>query len=172
MLKIKYFGMILLLVIAVVCVSCGNKNKGSSSADHATEQTKENGKDFHKEDVETFEIDNPICALKYPLRWKDCVKTEMEILSDGCSVTFRAVLEDKDISLFSFILRDASDEGYLLGVLKTKDGDKKVYLMDLFEKGEVDTLSEEAKSVYDEMCYDVNIVISKLVYDSNMTLVG
>ena len=171
MLKIKYLGIILLIAIAVVCVSCGNKNKGSSLAG-STGQTKGDGKDFMKEDVETFNIDNPICTLKYPLRWKDCVQTEVKTFSDGCSVTFRAVLDGKNIDLFSFIMRDMSEDGNLLGILKTKDGEKNVYLMDIFNEEEVGVLSEEAAAVYDEMLYDVNVVISKLVYDSNMTLVG
>ena len=168
MLKIKYFGIILLIALAVVCVSCGSKNKGSGSAG----QTKGDGNDFMKEDAETFNIDNPICALKYPSRWKDCVQTEVKTFSDGCSVTFQAVLDGKNIDLFCFIMRDMSEDGNLLGILKTKNGEINIYLMDLFDEEEVALLSEESAAIYDEMLYDFNIVISKLVYDNNMTLVG
>lgn len=167
MLKMKFLWIILLITLAGVCVSCGNKNKGNTS-----NPTKDNGQDFYKEDIETFEIDNPICVLKYSLRWQAFVRTEVKTLSDGCSVTFHAMLEGKSIFLFSFIFCDVSEDGYLLGILQTKSGEKNVYLVDYFDAEQVAALSEEAATQYDEMCHDINVIISKLIYDNHMILVG
>ena len=51
-------------------------------------------------------------------------------------------------------------------------GEKKVYLIELFDQEKAAVLSQDAAVQYNSMSHDVNVIISKLVYDQNMTIAG
>ncbi len=154
--KIKWFPLLLSMMLLFCLTACGNNDENI---------------EFYKTDVTTYEIDNYLCPLQYAEQWKDFTAVEVTEYADACEVNFTAVLEEKNISLFSFMLCDQSDEGDLLGVLDTELGEKKVYLINRFDEQTASELSAKARDQYYRMCEDVNVTISKLVYDNNMTLV-
>ena len=153
--KLRIVIAILLVMLAVFSVSCKNED---------------NSADFYKTDVETYTIDNPICPLQYSVQWKDFVTTEVSEYEDGYIVKFTAVLEGKNIPMFSLALCENSDTGYLLGTLKMKPGQKNVYIIEHFDEKKLDQISEQSAEQYRAMYDDINVIISKLVYVKGMIL--
>ena len=167
----------ILFIIAALCLlltSCGAKD----SADGANETTKAEQTtaveetteeiEFYKTDEEVYEIENSLCILKFPVKWKDVVTTTVSDDKNRCSVVFTANLDGMTIGLYTIEIADES-EGYCLGTVKTSAGDKNVYLIDQYDEYS-EMLSDESKDIYLQLCEDVNALISKLVYDNGMIL--
>lgn len=159
--KIKYLAVVLIIVLALGCVACNNDGENSTTTESAK---------FYETDSLTYIIDNPVCPLQYSAQWKDIVETTVTVQSDECIVDFVADLDDKSIPVFSIVFCNNSDEGSLLGALKVDDGEKNVYLIDLYDDEMASSLSEEALEKYQAMYEDINVIISKLIYENGMTL--
>lgn len=176
----KLIALLLISIIAVSTVSCGGnaeteetttstpvETPGATETETETE-TEAETYEFFRTDEETFDIYTPYCMLKYPVKWKDTVSTEVYESEGTYSVKFYAVLEWNTIPLFT-VTFGQSESGYLLGTLDTEGSVYEVYLTDHSEELP-EWLSEANELTYYEMCEDVNVVISKLVYDYGMKM--
>ena len=165
----------ILFIIAALCLlltSCGAKEEANDDTTTAPETTvaEETTEkiEFYKTDEEVYEIENSLCTLKFPVKWKDVVTTTVSDDKNSCSVVFTANLDGMTIGLYTIEIADES-EGYCLGTVKTSAGDKNVYLIDQYDEYS-EMLSDESKDTYLQLCEDVNALISKLVYDNGMIL--
>ena len=70
--------------------------------------------------------------------------------------------------MYTLVFGDAL-EGYKLGAVETDKGVIDVYLIDTYDEA-AEALPENEKLTYYQMCEDVNVIISKLVYDNGMVL--
>ena len=163
--SIFIIGLILCLVLSMAsCVRVEDSEKDKETND----RTQTSSSDFYKTDEDTLKITTPYGDVKYPKTWKDRVKTESGQNGDSFEVSFTAVLGNKNIPLYSFVFGETS-EGYKLGTLKTNKETVDVYIIDAYYDAAAE-LDEEQLNLYYEMCEDVNVIISKLVYDNGMVL--
>ena len=165
----------ILFIIAALCLlltSCGAKEEAKDDTTTAPETTvaEETTEkiEFYKTDEEVYEIENSLCSFKFPVKWKDIVTASVSDDGNSCSVVFTVTLEDTTFGLYTVEIADES-QGYCLGIVKTNAGEKAVYLIDQYDEYCL-TLSEESKATYLQICEDVNVLISKLVYDNGMIL--
>ena len=162
----------------VICLTaCGAPKDSSDTA--AAEEYKEHDKSpgysiadpsepYYKTDEDTFAIETPYGVLKYPSKWKDCLRAENYQNGNAHVVLLYAVLDGNDIPLYSVIFGQ-SEEGTPLGEVKNNEEAVQVHLVDHFGETALE-LSEELQMQYDQMREDINVLISKLVYESDMTL--
>lgn len=166
----------ILLVIMICSVSsCRNAQKDieNNNADTVgeTETVAEKESEtieFFKTDEETFVIETAYCPLKYPVKWQNYVAVENTQLGDTAGVSFTAVFGEERFSLYTVAFGNAMG-GYKLGTVSTDGGDVEIYLVDTYNSA-IETTSEENRDMYYQMCEDVNVIISKLVYDNGMVL--
>ncbi len=180
----KKFVLILIVMAVLLCsVSCAKIEKDSDldSTDNAVvdskdsvaddekdEEESDSSKEFYKSDAEVYEINSKHCSLYFPTEWKDNVETVVYEDGEIYEVRFNAVFDTDSIPLYSFVFGE-SEEGYLLGNVKTDIGDQDVYLVDMSSQYDGE-LSEDDEYTYYAMCEGVNDIISNLVYVSGMTL--
>ena len=161
------------LLSAVSCVRTDEKDKNdnidtSSQIDETAENTDAGTIEFFKTDEDTLTIETPYVPLKYPARWMGMVKTETVQAEGAYGISFTAVLGGIDLPLYMFSFSDMYG-GYKLGTVKTDSGEFEVYLTDMYDDA-VDLLPKDEQLLYFQMCEDVNVIISKLVYDNGMVL--
>lgn len=165
--------LIAFLLSAASCVRADNKetNDGSDTTAQINETTENKDTEpieFFKTDEDTLALETPYVPLKYPARWKDTVKTETVQAEGTYGVSFTAVLGETELPLYMLSFGDVQD-GYKLGTVKTDSGETDVYLIDMYDDA-AELLPEDERLLYYQMCEDVNVIISKLVYDSGMVL--
>jgi len=152
--------LVALILSAASCVRADSKDD-EQTTDSVTEA-------FVKTDEDVFEIETPYATLKFPVKWQKYVKAEGVQNTLNYSVTFTAVFGEKTLTLYTIVFGDSTN-GYKLGTLKAEDGDVNVYLVDTYDAA-AETLSADEFDVYGEMYKDVNVIISKLVYDDGLVL--
>ena len=123
---------------------------------------------FLKYDSDTFEISTPFVPLYYPVKWKDNVKVESFEVNGNYEVNFTALLEDKTLPLYSIIFGNVTN-GYELGYIEYGSEKLQVFLFD-YMMTEPGLMSEDNKAKYFEMAEDINVIISKLIYEDGMIL--
>ena len=160
----------LILLISIGCTGCRHMEKVGDKTDGDTVNAETVNNEFYKAEDDTYKIVTPYCDLYYSAEWKDAVTVKMSD-SEPFSATFIALLDGKNVSLFTIVMGNSSEQGYVLGTLKTDKGDTNVYLID--HSGETNVeFSEESQLIYDRMCEDVNVIISNLIYKSGMVFNG
>ena len=173
MIKKKVIAVIAALFVLFAMCACGTKktadNVDSETTDGSTSlaDADDTTLAFFKTDEEVFETKTPYCSIMYPTKWRDSVAVNVSETDSGCSVAFSALLDDTDVPLYTIVI-EVESEGYLLGTVDTSDGTKNVYLIDMYDSETAGALTEESEEKYLQMCEDVNVIISKLVYDSGM----
>ena len=166
-------------VMLLSFASCRNadgdiENNGADStvntniADNKESQSENDPIEFFKTDEETYIIETAYGPLKFPVKWKDYTFTETVQSGDTYGVAFTAVFGEERFSLYTIAFGNALG-GYKLGTVNTENGEDDVYLIDAYNEA-IEMTSEENRDVYYQMCEDVNVIISKLVYDSGMVL--
>jgi len=167
--------MVLFVLLLTSCAAKESEPKETNSDTSVNSETQDTASDttevseFYKTDMEVYDISTEYVTLKYPVRWKEYVSVSVNDDADGCSAVFTAELDGNSFDLYSFIIAD-NYEGYILGTINTDQGNKNVYLEDQYDS-DILLVDEELQKKYYEMCEDVNVVISKLVYDCGMELV-
>lgn len=165
----KRLTILLVLAALLFTSSCALRSvDGDKGNETENDVTTEEKIEFYKTDVETYSIVTPYCNLYYPTRWQDKVKTEAATGEGSYTVSFYALLEEQTVPLYAISIGE-KDGGALLGTLDTKEGAKDVRLYDKFSEYE-GGLSATSEAEFYEMCEDVNVIISKLVYESKMKL--
>lgn len=134
----------------------------------STAPSEQSGSSFFLGDDEAIEVVTPYCVLKYPIKWSDSVVTKVNEGEGLYSVSYSAKLSEVQVPLFTIDIGEGS-QGFELGTIETKDGVKTVYMLDRSNEYE-GILSEADESVFLEMCEDVNVIISSLVYEYDMIL--
>lgn len=81
-----------------------------------TELAKQNG----------IAVETPYITLYYPKQWTQLQSAEVTQEGQQCRITFRTIVAQQEIELFSLIIGPEETEGYLLGML---DGMKVYSLM-------------------------------------------
>lgn len=152
----------MLAVLMIFTAACG---AGGASI---TTQPSESGGAFFRSEDDTFAVNTPYCVLRYPSQWENSVKTVVDERASGCAVSFIAEFGAEQVPLFTFEIGDISD-GFELGSIETKDGMKTVWMIDHSDELNSE-LSIDDKEQYMEMCEDVNVIISNLVYEYDMIL--
>lgn len=176
----KLFLPLLVVILVFMTVSCGfgfrntdeNVTQVQSETKNLPEDTTisepQDNREFYRTDETTFNIITPYLELKYPVKWQEYVSTEVIDNADYCEVKFHALLDGISIPLYSVFIGKC-DSGYLLGTLQLSSGECEVKLVD-YSTECPDSLTEESYNIYLQMCEDVNVIISKLVYDNGMKL--
>ncbi len=167
---------LLLCAVMLTSISCGKDTADTEGLSYSpidtsaiTESTQaEETYEFFKSDEDTFDISTPFCTLKYPVKWQNFVSVETTSGDFAYYVTFNAYLESYTLPLFTLAFGDC-DDGYLVGTLESGSDSRDVYVIDHSSEPHA-VLSDEAEFSYMEMCEDVNVVISKLIYDSGMVI--
>ncbi|MBQ8475416.1 MAG: hypothetical protein IJ499_07155 [Clostridia bacterium] len=165
---------VLLSLVMIVLASCVEESKNSEDETTAPDTTQETAEKtdetvgFFKTDEETYDIETSLVTLKFPVRWQNDVVVSVEDGEGGVCADFTAQLDSRSIPLYTITI-GSTGEGYLLGTITTESGEKNVYLIDRYDKS-ADQLPDVERTKYYEMCEDVNVIISKLVYDSGMVL--
>ena len=168
--SVAFFVAAVFLLSAASCsmVDTGEKYDAISETEKNTVFT--TAYDFYKSEEDVFKINSKHCTLSFPIKWKDNVETVIYEDESIYKVSFYAVFGSESIPLYNFIFGD-SQEGYLLGTVKTDAGEQNVFLDDMSSLYE-GQLSENDELTYFEMCEGVNDIISNLVYVEGMTLAG
>lgn len=172
----KRIGIFCVCIAMLLMCSCGaNKNEEESTSEDsenefATGDTspEDTTIEFYQTDEETYAINTPYCKLYYPIKWAELVETSVSEAESFYEVSFYAELEGSSIPLFNVTFGEGS-EGYLLGKLETDEGEIKVFLS-VFSDDYNGSLSAEAEGDYYQMCEDINVIISKLVYENGLVL--
>lgn len=117
---------------------------------------------------DTFTVDTKYCPLHYPTKWEEY--TDVEILTEPYySVSFNAILDDSSkIPVFEVVFGD-NKTGVLLGTINFENENINIYLIDNSDNWPSDLNSNETERL-NMMSEDVNIMISKLVYESQMSV--
>lgn len=158
---------ILLTAVLLVCLAgCDSSVSDSTSTTAISEAGNEESEiGFYKTDEDTFEIKTKYCSLYFPKKWEKYVKTEIDD-KEPYTVKFIAVEEEKEIPLFDIVFGKPSTDSKL-GKLENEKVD--VYLVD--HSGEwPENITKDSESNLFAMSEDVNVLISKLVYNSKMVL--
>lgn len=170
----KKYAMLFVAIMLLFCMASCSMNGSDDKASETTQTTIDplstTSYDYYRSPEDVYEINSKHCPLFFPVKWQDKVETIVNEDEGVYTVSFFAVFGTDSIPLYNFTF-GSSDEGYLLGTVKTEAGDENVYLTDTSSayKGQ---LSEEDELTYFEMCEGVNDIISNLVYVSGMTLAG
>lgn len=157
------------ILFAICLVGCNNNGTSDNTAtttvtpSTATEATEVG---YYQTDEDTFEIETKYGALHYPKKWESKIKTR---ITDGepYSVEFIALDEYDEIPLFDIVFGE-TDEGAKLGKLEINGEIINVYLVD-YSGDWPESVSDEGIDLF-AMSEDANVLVSKLVYDSNMVL--
>ena len=62
-------------------------------------------------------VETPYVTLYYPNTWTELERVEVTQDGENCRVTFKTVVADRELELFSLILGPEEADGYLLGTL-------------------------------------------------------
>ena len=155
----------LLLMCLVGCDSGTSDNTSTTTVTSSGNEESEIG--FYKTDEDTFEVKTKYCSLYYPKKWEKYIKTEIDE-KEPYSVKFIALEDNKDIPLFDVVFGKQSI-GSKLGKLEIDNEKVDVYLVD--HSGEwPENITKDSESNLFAMSEDVNVLISKLVYNSNLVL--
>lgn len=150
------------ILLAGCFVGCNN----NSAENNKTTSANETGEvSFYKTDEDTFEIKTKYCSLFYPKKWQKTVKTEI-VDKTPYVVKFIASENKKEIPLFD-IAFGKTDKGSKLGKIKISEKYYDVYLVDHSSEWPDDISKDKNSNLY-AMSEDVNVIISKLIYDSGM----
>lgn len=127
---------------------------------------------FFVSDEDVYAIDTPYGPIYYPVEYKDTVITEASQTENVYSIKFSVQLDEKSVPLYTVIFGGESPEGYIAsGTLKTEDGQSiRVYFEDLSAAGAASALSKASMETYLAMSEDINVIMSNLVYTSEMEL--
>ena len=125
----------------------------------------ENPEEYVKVESEVFVIENEFCDLYYPVKWKENVVVNQDEF--GSTVKFSAKSGNKEVALFEIIFN--MDGEIPLGTISKEDSNIYVAMNDLSGTWPED-LSEYETETFTFMLEDVNVLISKLVYESGMVL--
>lgn len=152
---------VLLLMCFAGCNSDASDNK-STTAQPSTEEIS-----FYTTDEDTFEIKTDYCSLYYPKKWEKNIKTKIDD-KEPYTVKFIALENKEEIPIFDVVFGKSST-GSKLGKLKIDNEEINVYLVD--HSGEwPEKITKDSESNLYAMSEDVNVLISKLVYNSEMVL--
>lgn len=161
------------LITAILFAICfvGCNNNGTSDNTETTAVTPSTATEatevgYYQTDEDTFEIETKYGALHYPKKWESNIKTKITD-EEPYSVEFIALDEYDEIPLFDIVFGE-TDEGAKLGKLEINGETINVYLVD-YSGDWPESVSDEEIDLF-AMSEDVNVLISKLVYDSNMVL--
>ena len=156
---------VLLSVCFVGCDSGASDNTSTTAI--ASSGSEESEISFYKTDEDTFEIKTEYCSLYYPKKWEKYIKTETDD-KEPYTVKFIALEEKDEIPLFDVVFGESSI-GSKLGKLEIDNEKVDVYLVD--HSGEwSENITKDSESNLYAMSEDVNVLISKLVYNSEMVL--
>lgn len=157
---------ILFAICFVGCNNNGTSDNTETTAVTPSTVTEATEVGYYQTDEDTFEIETKYGALHYPKKWENNIKTK---INDGepYSVEFIALDEYDEIPLFDIVFGE-TDEGAKLGKLEINGETINVYLVD-YSGDWPESVSDEEIDLF-AMSEDVNVLISKLVYDSNMVL--
>lgn len=156
---------VLLSVCFVGCDSGTSDNTSTTAISSSDSGESEIG--FYKTDEDTFEIKTEYCSLYYPKKWENYIKTEIDD-KELYMVKFVALEEKDEIPLFDIVFGKPST-GSKLGSLEIDNEKVDVYLVD--HSGEwPENFTKDSESNLFAMSEDVNVLISKLVYNSKMVL--
>lgn len=153
----KKTALILLIVLSISFVFIGCSNSDSGTTIGYAETTED-----------TFKIDTEYCSLHYPVKWEEY--TDVEILTEPYySVVFNAILDDSNkIPVFEIVFGD-NNIGVLLGTVNIENENVNIYLVDNSDNWPSE-LSDSEKERLNMMSEDVNVLISKLVYENQMVV--
>lgn len=165
----KKLFIVLMSVLLTICFfGCDSGVSDNNSTTATPDTTNEESEiSFYKSDEETFEIKTEYCSLYYPKKWEKYIKTEIDD-KETYSVKFIALEEKDEIPLFDVVFGKSST-GSKLGSLEIDNEKVDVYLVD--HSGEwPENITKDSESNLFAMSEDVNVLISKFVYNSKMVL--
>ena len=180
--------LLVIMMLVTMTVSCGLRNETTSSDDTKSETSvnKDSGEVYVQSDSinqepqnpddipfieiegDTYEIPTPYCNLQYPISWKDYIQLDTLETEDYYEVKFTALIEGNSIPLYSIILGDI-EIGHLIGTVINETLTFDVRFLNYTEDS-VPQMSDEGNLMYYQMGEDINVIISKLVYDCGMEL--
>ena len=116
----------LCLIVPMTLAGCGNK-----TPEQAPEQTPDNENEFiqatEPEELGVA-VDNDYMTFYYPKEWEGNIEEIRETVGKNMVVSFRTVISEKEVVLFSVIMGPEASEGYLVGQLEdAKAGAINVY---------------------------------------------
>ena len=138
----------------------------TTAAETETEPAETHG--FFKSDVDKFEIETPFAILQYPKKWEDQV-TVTQTDGDFYTVSFFAIIDEKDIPLFDIVFGDNPNASFELGSMKTADGETVVSVVD-YSGEAIQSVPENKVDIISQMTEDMNEVISGLVYNYGLEI--
>lgn len=112
----------------------------------------------------------PYCNLHYPSEWSSSVRTDTEITTNGCIVTFYGTANNQEVKLFSVFFAESSENSFPIGSISL-DGffvDVSIELSDFAPDDTWNTADADDISAMQE---GVNYLINKLEENSAFTSV-
>lgn len=147
---------VLLFVIGIgAMIVSNNKN---NNVENTTEEIK-----FYSYDDETFVINTKYCDLQYPITWEEY--TEI-VIKDEEPYVVEFYVKTADTNVHLFDLSFGKTDAYYLGTLKDSD-------VDLYLENYVIDENTMTNEEYNRCCAmeeDINVLISKLIEDSNFEI--
>ncbi|MBR2041943.1 MAG: hypothetical protein IJ945_06205 [Oscillospiraceae bacterium] len=174
---------LMIVVVAVLFAGCGNDSEVKPGNDIVINPIESEGSEIQQEETDyaegespdeyvktgsdVFLIENPFCDLYYPAKWQDSVKVTAN--ETGDTVCFYGLVNGKEVPLFEIVFNVDGD--IPLGTITNENGNVYVAMNDKFSLWPED-LTEDETMVLSSMSEDMNVVVSKLVYESGMELDG
>lgn len=155
--RTNIFVLLLMLVLSIVFLS------GCKTANNVNPN--DNSIGYINSDVDTFVVETDYCPLHFPVKWEEYI--EVEIFTETAySVLYSAILDNGDrVPVFEIVFNESND-GVLLGTLDNSEK-VNVYLVDHSDNLPSDLTEDDTERIY-MISEDVNVLISKLIYESNM----
>ncbi len=166
--KLTLIFLTLMLLLSLASCAIFENSKSDNESENGKNIVLTTAYDFYKSEEEVYEINSEHCPLYFPTKWKDNVKIDVYEDETMFKVSFYSVFGSDTIPLYDFIFGESS-EGYILGAVRTDEGLRDLYLVDLSSSYD-GQLSESDELTYFEMCEGVNDIISHLVYVNGLAL--
>lgn len=113
-------------------------------------------------------VTTPYCNLHYPGEWSSSVRTDTEITTIGCIVTFYGTANNKEVRLFSVFFAESGENSFPVGSISL-DGISVDVSVELSDFAPDDTWNTADADDISAMQEGVNYLINKLEENSAFT---
>lgn len=115
------------VLAGVLCVMLMLAGCGAKAEQEETSAYEEPTWATAPEETKGVEVQTAYFTFEYPKEWENKVEEVRTEDGNNTTITFRTIISDKEVELFSIILGPEGADGYLLGQLKEDNNVYNVY---------------------------------------------